>query len=423
MARVFAHAQLANQCPFGGSLPDRNIHVHDERERELLTIAKISASAKGIVDVMLERHGSCGGHPTYVHVSADGNDNEEMIIETLMKDCGTGLPRPWYAIQWIQSHTTVSDGSRRTHGICGTLRHRRRRRLCIEIESNEIRHSLVYIGTETEAREPSLRLSDLLSVNQSRTDTGALARWLRKGKSIRVSLGFRIAKSMLYLVGNTLIQTHWKADDLLVPQDVNLLGDGTPLFKVYVDDVSNLDIGTVIVAKHFVLELGALLWELFFLEKVKVLEDDSEYNEDGEPKEEESLYNALARTYRDGTARFLQAICLEIINNCLRAYDDLEEEVAEGEIRANLYDKIVKPLQDFVYTYSETSPSRSTSAYEHKNTLKVPKPVLNMHVNQVLDIGLPVQVACIPSCNDLTSSDMDCVELFTLHRAGVPDAE
>ncbi|OWY55928.1 hypothetical protein AALT_g11255 [Alternaria alternata] len=297
MARVYAPAQPANSHSCGGSIPDRFSRVIDERETQLDMIAAMSASKKAIADVMLERHENCDGHPTYVHVSADIEEQHETMIETLI----------------------------------------------------------------------------------------------------------------------ALIQSHWKADDLLVPPSMDMIDDTASNLEVYVDDVSNLTTNAPELTKHFVLEFGVLLWELFFLQEVEVLEEDRELNE------EDSLYNALYRTYMDGTERCLQPACLIIINNCLSAYDDLEEGVAEAEIRASIYDKIFKPLQEFAATYSDISKPRPVLPHKCNATREGKEPIVEIQVDQIVRVESALQAACQYSYNDTASPAVDEGQLFSLDLANVLD--
>ena len=425
MARVFARAQPANSHSFGGNIPDRHATVFDERERQLDMIADMSTSTRAIADVILMRHDDCAGHPTYVRVSANNDKHGERIIETLTKDCGNNSSKEWYAIQWIQRHTggTVQiQYTKFSHRICGRLKKTYRRKMIrIEIERDDIRHKSVDKTPARRAQQPSLRLSELLRVAQGSTANSVHTDRLRKGKSIRISLGSRIAETMLYLVGSTLIQSHWKADDLLIPPNMDVIDDSGSNLQIYVDDVSKLDTNPARMTKHFVLEFGALLWELFFLQEVEVLEEDKENDEDGELNEEISLYNALVRTYEDGTALFLQAICLEIVSNCLETYEELGEGVAEGDIRARVYDKIVKPLQDLASTYSETSPSRPVVAQKPHKTWEDKGPTLDIQVDRTVHVEPALQTACQYSYNDIAFPAVDEGQLFSLDLANVLD--
>jgi hypothetical protein len=426
IARVYTPAQPANLHSFGGSIPDPDARVIDERETQLNMIADMSASKKAIADLMLERHENCGGHPTYVHVSADTEEHHETMIETLTADCGIKSPVTWCIIQWIRSNARGSVDiplPKPSHRICGRLKIPRRKMIRIEIKTEGIKPELVNINSRTKAREPSLRLSTLLRAVQGSTDTEALAlaKQLQKGKSLRISLGFRIARSMLYLIGSALIQSHWRADDLLISPNMDMADDTASNIQVYVDDVSKLKTDAAQLTKHFVLECGVLLWELFFLEVVEVLEEDREYNEDEQINEEESLYNALLRTYDHGTGQFLQLACLEIINNCLSAYVDLEEGIAETDIRAKIYDKIVKPLQEFTATYNDTAKPQSVLVQQYNATWEERKPTLNIRVDRIADVEPALQAARQYSYNDTASPVVDEGQLFSLDLANVLD--
>ncbi|CAN9186583.1 unnamed protein product [Alternaria alternata] len=201
---------------------------------------------------------------------------------------------------------------------------------------------------------------------------------------------------------------------------MDVIDDSGSNLQIYVDDVSKLDTNPARMTKHFVLEFGALLWELFFLQEVEVLED-KENDEDGELNEEISLYNALVRTYEDGTALFLQAICLEIVSNCLETYEELGEGVAEGDIRARVYDKIVKPLQDLASTYSETSPSRPVVAQKPHKTWEDKGPTLDIQVDRTVHVKPALQTACQYSYNDIAFPAVDEGQLFSLDLANVLD--
>lgn len=429
MARIYARAQPAISQSFGGNIPDRLAGVFDEREMQLSMIADTSASKKAIADVMLERHENCDGHPTYVHVSADIEEQQETMIETLTADCGNKSSPKWCTIQWIRSHAKGPADiqfPRPSHRICGQLKVPHRKMIRIEIKPDKIIPRSVLIKTSSGAKstsgaqKPHLKLSALLRAVQGSTDIQAseLAKQLRKGKSLRISLGFRIARSILYLVGSALIQSHWKADDLLVPPSMDVVHDIVSDLKVYVDDVSNLTTDAPQPIKHFVLELGVLLWELFFLEEIKVLEEDRDLNE------EDSLYNALYRTYEDSsTARCLQPICLEIINNCLSAYDDLEEGMAEADIRANIYDRIVKPLQELAATYSDTSKPQPVSLHEYNATWEDKEPIVDIQVDRIVHVESVSQAAYQYSNDNNAFPSVDEVQLFRLDLANVLDGK
>ncbi|CAN9373242.1 unnamed protein product [Alternaria sp. RS040] len=427
MTRVYARAQPAKSHSFGGNIPDRHATVFGERERQLDMIADMSASTKAIADVILMRHDDCAGHPTYVRVSANNDKHGERIIETLTKDCGNNSSKEWYAIQWIQRHAGGSvqiQYTKFSHRICGRLKKTYRRKMIrIEIERDDIRHKSVDKTLARRAQQPSLRLSELLRVVQGSTANSVLTDRLRKGKSIRISLGSRIAETMLYLVGSALIQSHWKADDLLIPHNMDIIDDSASNLQIYGYDVSKLDTNPARMTKHFVLEFGALLWELFFLQEVEVLEEDKEYDEDDELNEEISLYNALVRTYEDGTALLLQTICLEIVSNCLEIYEELEEGVTEGDIRARIYDKIVKPLQDFASTYSETSPPRPVVAQKTQKTWEDKEPISNIQMAPIINVDPALQEESYYSSEGVICPTLDEVELFRLDLASTPDGK
>ena len=99
----------------------------------------------------------------------------------------------------------------------------------------------------------------------------------------------------------------------------------------------------------------------------------------------------------------------------------MEEGVAEGDIRARIYDKIVKPLQDFASTYSETSPPRPVVAQKSQKTWEDKEPIFNIQMAPIINVDPALQKESYYSSEGVVCPTLDEVELFRLDLANTPD--
>ncbi|RSM19381.1 hypothetical protein CDV31_001803 [Fusarium ambrosium] len=118
--------------------------------------------------------------------------------------------------------------------------------------------------------------------------------------------------------------------------------------------------------KSFILELGALLWELFFQQKVNITEEDEEDESD-----EVSLFNALNREEEIWRKKCVDAACLDIISNCLEAW--CEDEVDEEKLRATIHRTVFRPLREYrvsyIYLLSNDAARASPPSFLHNPSM------------------------------------------------------
>lgn len=335
-------------------------------ERDLTEYAKLSSAIKGMVKVILDVSKACQAcHSSYIHLSGFYETTKEVQIETIMTVCEPGRSEIWHPVHWVGSSVQANKfypPQSSTTTICGRLRQIRKikKKLCIKVCPDG---SWEEVGTghrmKAHIKPPEMILQDLLTSRQSQRDHRLVAPPLTKRD--RLDLGIRIARSLLCLIGSPLLQCQWKSENIMVSHDEDYQT------KAYIQNDPLTKTVTPESRKHIVVELGALLWELFFAEKVNILDEDEEIDDEDEISSL-SLYNALNReesAYRD---RCVEVECLDIIANCLDAYDKMDD-LDDKELRIDIYDKIVKPLKEYIQSYN-TKPIRGVTSPSLNRFLK-----------------------------------------------------
>ena len=124
-------------------------------------------------------------------------------------------------------------------------------------------------------------------------------------------------------------------------------------------------------ARSFILDLGVLLWELFFGRKITITDEDKEMGDEEEEEDEYlSLFNALNREECDSREWCVDAPSLDIIANCLNLYGQFED-VDDASFRTEMYWNVVNPL-DCLESYGRPEKDQSQAARKATHQLITP---------------------------------------------------
>lgn len=166
----------------------------------------------------------------------------------------------------------------------------------------------------------------------------------------RLDLSVKVVRSLLCLIGSPFLQGAWKSADILFSKNTTEADDEQK--KIYMlEEVQTNALGKLTSPsskRSVILDLGLLLWESFYAQKINVTEDDEEADEEDETL---PLFNALncemnkvRRTCAGDNVPWL-----DIISNCLNAYS--EDKLDNEKLRTNLYITIFKPLRECLKSY------------------------------------------------------------------------
>lgn len=366
---------------------DRLDHAHEleEEKKDLAEIyaAKKVADATTVIAGHISKPACRNPHTVLLHL--DGFSGA--AIDTIMTVCRPSKVPKWHAVRWISSpsRNLESSPSRRpTSTICDDVTKLRTPKIRLRIE--------VYPGGSWK-RLPSLPMDRMASYAippNTVLQELLVAKTVTLAKRDRLDLSVKIVRSLLCLIGSPFLQGPWTSERILFSTNSKGLPCGDHINKIYISEemhgITLTNSNTALSKKAFILDLGVLLWELFFARKVNVIEDDEEIDEEDSTL---SLYNALTRE-----ESIMRQACvgdnvawLDIIANCLLAWVD--DEMDNEKLRTNLYITIFKPLREYLASYQ-----RPSLTMKKVSTRSPPSPPLLPHLRKrqklASNIGLPI---------------------------------
>ncbi|KAF2191249.1 subtilisin-like protein [Zopfia rhizophila CBS 207.26] len=397
MGRIFQSTRASVESrPTQVFQEDRNevgISLEDDK-RDLTEYARLSSVIKAMVKVILEMSKACqASHSSFIYLSGFYEAEREVRIETIMTVCESGRSEKWHPVHWVGSSihaNRLRPQQTSTTTICGRLRQIRKakKRLCIKVcPDGSWKEVVTDHRMNAYTEPPGMVLQDVLIPRQNQRDAKTVAPPLTKPD--RLDLGIRIARSFLCLIGSPLLQCRWKSESMFVSRGTDASHDEDRQTKAYIQNDPLTEAVTPESKKHNMVELGALLWELFFAQKVNILEQDEESDDEDEIPSL-SLYNALNREEIASREKCVEVECLDIIANCLDAYDKVDE-LDDSELRTDLYDKIVKPLKEYLQSYNSPRSNKRVASpspipfFQQSHQVGYSLPIANKNLSSQLN--------------------------------------
>ncbi|KAF4447058.1 serine protease [Fusarium austroafricanum] len=338
--RVFSHhTDITKQEATEVFYRDRDNKV-DELESDKCDLKEIHAAKKlcrasKVISQIMTNSTCQKPHSAYIKLSGFS----EAQIFTIITMCHTGSK--WRAVQWTSTDTHCTTDQALRAEICDELtrRHRPKTMLHIRVGSDGSwqTHKPAASTPTHHPEPPQATLEELLIPNR------ALEKGTKLKKADRLSLAVKLGVSLLCLLGSPLLQGSWNSESMRCEAgDIFSLGH----FQREV----NYDL-TASDNRSFILGFGALLWELFFQQKVDIMDDDIE----DEGSDDDSLFNALNREVETWGDRCVDAACLDIVSKCLDLWC---EDGDEDELRASMHAQVLRPLREYSSSYN---PPQSTN--------------------------------------------------------------
>ncbi|RSL71845.1 hypothetical protein CEP54_001050 [Fusarium duplospermum] len=330
---------------------DRNSNADDldldkSDLEEIHAARKVSSVAKKIASILTM---SICQKPHSAYIDLNGFPEAEIF--TIMTVCHS--ENKWRAVQWTSANrhdTQIAKNQASNIAICEEIKRRHRPKSILHIgvcPDGSWRAQKMPSNVLTAHRKPpDATLEELIIPERAQEGRVEL------NKSVRLGLAARLGGSLMCLLGSPFLQDAWNSETLRC-------SDGS----IFVPGNFDGDVeGHAKDNKSFILQLGALLWELFFQQKVNITEEDEEDESD-----EVSLFNALNREEEIWRKKCVDAACLDIISNCLEAW--CEDEVDEEKLRATIHRTVFRPLREYRASYihplSNDTPRVSPPSFLH----------------------------------------------------------
>ncbi|KAH7133081.1 hypothetical protein B0J13DRAFT_93100 [Dactylonectria estremocensis] len=350
--------------------------IHHQVEEEQNKAAKeihqakmVCETTKSIVALLTEKEATCESpHLALIHLTGFLQPEIDMIM-SLCVEKKKGLKK-WHQVYWakqIPSNAGVPVLPA-SESICSVLERSRKFKNLLRVY---LQRDGSWRYTEAVARDrmtgytkpPDHTLENLLSQGQNSTG------W-KLFKKDKLDLAVNISRSLFHLSGSPLLQGQWTTENILVAQvtgDKDSSGSGTRPY------VSGQLVKMPILQEpqdsphvnRLVLDLGVLLWQLLFGQKVTIEPEDEEDDDDLDPGF--SLFNALNREHGNSQELFVEKPCLDIISNCLNLYALCQLD--EQSFREKLYWDIVVPLKNYLEAFCQPQKSEGVKQRIHRSQL------------------------------------------------------
>lgn len=304
-----------------------DLHMDKNDLEEIHAARMVSSAAKKIARILTM---SICQKPHSAYINLTGFPEAEIF--TIMTVCHS--ENKWRAVQWTSANR---------HGTQTATNRAPNVAICEEIKRRHRPKSILHIGVSPDGSWRAQKMPSTVSTAHGKPPEATLEEFLiperaqergvELNKPDRLGFAARLGGSLMCLLGSPFLQDAWNSEtmrcsggDIFVPG--HFYGD------VNHDAKDN---------KSFILELGALLWELFFQQKVNITEEDEDESD------EASLFNALNREEEMWRKKCVDAACLDIISNCLEAC--CEGEVDEEKLRATIHRTVFRPLREYQASY------------------------------------------------------------------------
>lgn len=344
-------------------LPNDTQSVQTNRDLDNIAWAKEARqTATTFAEVISQSTLSCAPpHQVWVHLTGF----DEPTIEMTMSLCSSRSSIPPKKLKW---HTIrCSCRKSRSNGVyqpcaervCEKLQesYRSRNMLQIEFERDGSWRDDLGDRLDDRATAPSTALKDLLRFDE----TGKVSHMplFQLEKRDKLELAVTVSRSLAFLLGNCLLQDRWCPDNIHVTQTANKsLGEGVRTNTYVLGSLQGHkpedDAKISAFERSLMLDLGVLLWELFFEERVAPESEDEESDDDENGNA--SLLNALNRKQMTSRRKlFLEKACIDVIGNCLELCS--QRGSAISELQRDIYWHVVKPLRDYLLSYNKIEPN------------------------------------------------------------------
>ncbi|KAH7073193.1 hypothetical protein FB567DRAFT_194918 [Paraphoma chrysanthemicola] len=331
--------------------------------KELAHYAKAIAATKRIIERISKLPQSCPSqtnHEAFIWLSGFNESEERITIESILMVCGS---QKWHRVQWCCSTRVNPDQSTAALSpmlICQKIQmhHKRKKKLHLEVLPGE---NILLLDPESNtsglSRASKLRttLHDLLFADAEMPNMESYQkRYLKKQE--RLDLGIRIVRSLLCLTASSMSESRWRSETLYACEDMDAPSPEKTQTKVYLLKRSQSGHDDTITISQLILDIGLLLWEIFF--KHKVVPTDEDYESDDDNK----IYNALVREHDEARNLFQDEDCLQIIGACLDVSAEADD-LPELKLRVAVHEKIVKPLSRLLQFYEKQTPHRQNASH------------------------------------------------------------
>ncbi|RMJ18661.1 hypothetical protein CDV36_001593 [Fusarium kuroshium] len=385
---------------------DRNSNADDldldkSDLEEIHAARKVSTAAKRVARILTM---SICQKPHSAYIDLSGFPEAEIF--TIMTVCHS--ENKWRAVQWTSTNrydTQTATNQASNIAICEEIKRRHRPKSILHIgvcpDGSWRAQKMPSNVSTAHGKPPEATLEELIISERAQEGGG-----VELNKSDRLGLAARLGGSLMCLLGSPFLQDAWTSETMRCSGgDIFIPGSFDGGVECHAKD-----------NKSFILELGALLWELFFQQKVNITEEDEEDESD-----EVSLFNALNREEEIWRKRCVDAACLDIISNCLEAW--CEDEVDEEKLRATIHRTVFRPLREyrasFIRPLSKDTAGVSPPSFLHSQstTLKggtVPLSSIylnstvesesnkSLHLSSLGSTQLPVISESIESCQEVS---------------------
>ena len=332
--------------------------------KQLVEYNKLLAASERVAKIVSKMSEACGTtHSTFIHLSGF-REQEKADVETIMMVCKLNQ---WQHARWCSSneYRGIQHISQYSHAeLCQRLQlcYKRKRKFRIQISADGMWQELTFLKGDNNlnrASQPQATLQDVLIVDRSHRNTPPSVEYISRRRE-RLDLGVKVVRSLLCLAGGPLLKSRWKSEKIFAAKDADSLRGERPPTKAYVHNDDWTDAPTSVGLRELSLDLGLLLWEVLFRNKIVPKDEDFEEDDD-----DATMYNALLRQMREDEEKDEEprpADDLGIILACLDAFD-YPDSKTEMQLRLFVYEKILKPLMGSLQSYDTPRLDREATSH------------------------------------------------------------
>ncbi|KAH7153364.1 hypothetical protein EDB81DRAFT_791255 [Dactylonectria macrodidyma] len=331
----------------------------DKAAKEIYQAKIVRETTKAIITLLTEKEPPCENpHSALIHLTGFIQPEIDMIM-SLCIEKKKGSKR-WHQVYWAKTATSNTEVPvhSRNESICSVLENSRRFKnlLRVYLQGEDCwgyKEALAGDRMARYTKPPDITLETLLSQRQN----SAVRKLCKKDK---LDLAVNISRSLFHLAGSPLLQGQWTTENIFVAQvtgDKDGGGSGTlPYITAQLERISiTHELQDSSYVCRLVLDLGVLLWQLLFGQKVTIEPEDKEEEDDEDNGPNISLFNALNREWGNSQDLFVEKPCLDIICNCLNLCG--LHQLDEQSFREKLYWDLVVPLKTYLDAFCQPQKS------------------------------------------------------------------